>query len=754
MKFPSIEQYGEALQFPENTILDPNLRTGRVQTDSLGLPWGRSGAFALTFKISSQGANYAFRCFQSQRDSMHERYESISKFLSKNKINGFVNFRYLDEGIKIQKANYPAVIMDWAAGQSLGSYIEVNLSDPAILTVLEKNIEKLAVDLEKAGIAHGDIQSQNILVDTTGQLALVDYDGMFVPTLTNLKAIESGHRNFQHPQREKLLPFDSTLDRFPFALLHTSIGALVNNPKLWDEFECHPEKILFSSEDLQNPGSAKIFRKLAQNPQLKNRSAQIAAFAQARYDQTPKFTEYLQGEQPQVSARTSQSAGTTSQPWYMNPDAPLQDVPTSSENDTHKVVDARKSDDVIKHAGQSVVLVGKIINVDVGKSSKGMPHVVLSLLSSNALTVEVAIWAEGLKSFANSGVTVDESWLNDWIAVDGELSSKLGSSVGPYVRLTINNSEQLDRISHQKATYLLRNADEAPKTTRPTKKETISHNEDLITALGNPKGGSKVSPGKINITKKGKSPAAAVQPNQIPNQPEHSFLANWGLVIAMVMAVFVLVGIFIVASIQGGGIGSFGLSDDSIQETSDLATENNVEFTRFFTEYNEECIAVDRSIVPCIDAAAIWRVVEVRRPNEACSPALESNEVIRIVMSGGVICAKPIDPRLKSADLETCTEINYGDGPLVQCFPGEGWEYNECWTNGQGAVLQQRIKGTWETVKSNIAVKNNCDPDFPWTVEFSRKASGVGVKQYRLLFPAFVDLEETIQFITVTVNEV
>jgi hypothetical protein len=57
------------------------------------------------------------------------------------------------------------------------------------------------------------------------------------------------------------------------------------------------------------------------------------------------------------------------------------------------------------------------------------------------------------------------------------------------------------------------------------------------------------------------------------------------------------------------------------------------------------------------------------------------------------------------------------------------------------------------TLPKNIAKKDNCDPDFPWTVEFDRKASGVGVKQYRLYFPASSGFGETFENITVTVRE-
>lgn len=554
MKFPSIEQYGEALQFPENTILDPKLRKGKVQTDTFGLPWGRSGAFALTFKITTKTGQFAFRCFQSQRDSMRERYAAISSFLSQNKLTGFVHFQYLDKGITIQKIEYPVVTMDWAAGQSLGAYIEENLTNKASLTVLQKNLEKLAKELENAKIAHGDIQSQNILVTSTGELTLIDYDGMFVPALSSFKAIESGHRNFQHPQREKLLPFDSTLDRFPLALLHTALAALIERPGLWDEFQCHPEKILFTNADLLNPNTSKIFRKLNTIPAVEARAQQLAALAQAPYSKTPKFTEYLRGDKPE-SATPQPSQTSSNQPWYMNPDAPAN-TPTNTTF-IEPTVDARKVADVLANAGTKVQLIGKITNVELGKSDKGLPHAILTLSDSTELKIEVALWAEGVKAFAKSGITVDNSWTLGWIAVTGELSSKLGSSNGPYVRIVVTEVNQIERISHQRATYLIKSGTESHLNESKIEKETISRNENLISGLGKKK--SSGIPPNQSKARMPQNPSGSTNNSAKTGTTKKSLFSRYEVWLAFgvgaLVALLVLVGI-ILASTNSSDYGS------------------------------------------------------------------------------------------------------------------------------------------------------------------------------------------------------
>ena len=56
--------------------------------------------------------------------------------------------------------------------------------------------------LERAGIAHGDLQHGNIFV-VDDELKLIDYDGMFVPRLAGCRSNELGIEHYQHPQRKE-----------------------------------------------------------------------------------------------------------------------------------------------------------------------------------------------------------------------------------------------------------------------------------------------------------------------------------------------------------------------------------------------------------------------------------------------------------------------------------------------------------------------------------------------------------------------
>ena len=70
--------------------------------------------------------------------------------------------------------------------------------------------------------AHGDLKPDNILVRENGELALVDYDGMFVPSMEGQKARELGSPDFRHPLRDEN-QFDSHIDDFAIAVPFSTI---------------------------------------------------------------------------------------------------------------------------------------------------------------------------------------------------------------------------------------------------------------------------------------------------------------------------------------------------------------------------------------------------------------------------------------------------------------------------------------------------------------------------------------------------
>jgi len=191
------------------------LPPGTVDCKPNGIPKALGGGFAITYRIVNRsGAAFAVRCFHKDVLDLQSRYRLIHDYLKKNNLPHFVDFEYQQTGIRVKGVTYPIVKMEWVAGITLGEYVEKNHADRAAMERLRTQFCNLEIDLAKYGLAHGDLQNGNVLVEKT-RLRLVDYDGLFVSGMTVGKGAELGHKHFQHPLR-RAADFGPNIDRFSF----------------------------------------------------------------------------------------------------------------------------------------------------------------------------------------------------------------------------------------------------------------------------------------------------------------------------------------------------------------------------------------------------------------------------------------------------------------------------------------------------------------------------------------------------------
>jgi uncharacterized protein YjbI with pentapeptide repeats len=103
------------------------------------------------------------------------------------------------------------------------------------------------------------------MVDDTGELKLVDYDGMYVPALQGSPPLEVGHPNYQPPHRS-LQDFGEHLDEFSFTVISLSLRALANQPDLWQNFHEDNKNLIFRQNDFQEPEASPVFQSIANIP--------------------------------------------------------------------------------------------------------------------------------------------------------------------------------------------------------------------------------------------------------------------------------------------------------------------------------------------------------------------------------------------------------------------------------------------------------------------------------------------------------
>ncbi|HML20769.1 MAG TPA: hypothetical protein PKD09_03905, partial [Aggregatilinea sp.] len=262
--WPTMTDYQEALQNPRYSFSDPELQRGTPVLNMLGLPKPITGAFASVYQIASNGHQYAVRCFLRYHADQAQRYAAISNYLRLARLPYMVEFNLQPKGIRVRGDWFPILKMEWINGQPLDSYIEQHLDHPAVLRNLADRFAKMIGDLGRAGIAHGDLQHGNILI-VNHQFLLIDYDGMYVPSLDGMTSHELGHRNYQHPNRQET-DFGPHIDNFSAWVIYLSLMALSAQPSLWRTLRAGDECLLFRQQDFEHINTSPAMKAVSQIP--------------------------------------------------------------------------------------------------------------------------------------------------------------------------------------------------------------------------------------------------------------------------------------------------------------------------------------------------------------------------------------------------------------------------------------------------------------------------------------------------------
>jgi hypothetical protein len=268
MPWPHPPDYNEAIQNPQLCFADPELRLGKPALSPLGLPWPRSGNSADVYKIICPNDQvWAVKCFTREVRGLRERYQAVSDFLARRRMPFMVEVHYLEQGIRVHGQWFPVVKMRWVDGLQLNELAREYADKPAVLDRLACMWVRLAQEMRKYKIVHGDLQHGNVLLvpedrESHLRLRLVDYDGLTVPALEKIPSGEVGHPNYQHPQRLREGGGGAEADRFAHLVSYTAIRALeVGGRALWERFD-NSENLLFREADFQNPANSTLFHTL------------------------------------------------------------------------------------------------------------------------------------------------------------------------------------------------------------------------------------------------------------------------------------------------------------------------------------------------------------------------------------------------------------------------------------------------------------------------------------------------------------
>ena len=262
--YPLISEYREAIMSPEDNFSE--LTSLRPVLDSRGEPVMSSGNFAVVFKMRDEktGKLYAVKCFTRPQEERAESYRRITEELESVSSAYMVPMRWLDNELFVDttqcdREEFPVVVMEWVEGEPLDLYISRHLSDTDALSMLSYRFNRMAAWLLAQPFAHGDLKPDNILVREDGSPVLVDYDGMFVPSMQGEKAREAGSPDYRHPLRTDA-DFNEHIDDFSVAVIALSLKALALNPALKNSTPS--DTLLLSEADFCDPANSHLLQSI------------------------------------------------------------------------------------------------------------------------------------------------------------------------------------------------------------------------------------------------------------------------------------------------------------------------------------------------------------------------------------------------------------------------------------------------------------------------------------------------------------
>ena len=446
------------------------LQRGVVRKNGHGLPEPTTGGFAITYDLTATGKRYAVRLFHRHSPDLEGRYRAISVALEKIQSDYFVKFVFQPAGVRVAGESFPLVKMDWIKGETLGAFLEKNHSNTSAVETVRKDIQKAGAFLASRGIAHGDLQTGNLLVE--GQkIRLIDYDGMYVPSMPFQQASELGHRHFQHPLRKER-HFDATLDKFSLILIDFSLEVIMVKPEFYSTYATTGENIIFTCNDLIDPYNSDVIKELRALPEFRAKAERFSALCQTPFHKIPIFSDFNSGKwTPATTVVTSKPPGGAHVAY----------------RGAFEVVDATNFEAVRKKTGDKVEMIGKIVEVTKKFTKHKRPYIFINFGDWKKSIAKITIWSAGIAQLAKCP---DDSWVGRWVSVSGLVGPSYTNPQHGYTHtgITISAPGQMHLISEKEALYRL---GRPKRKTNVTPKRTS--NEGLLIDI-NKRGGTSSTP--------------------------------------------------------------------------------------------------------------------------------------------------------------------------------------------------------------------------------------------------------------------
>lgn len=478
-EWPRFSDYNAAFHNPEKGLIPLELKGATVARNGFGSPDPLSGGFAYIYRLTlPDRTQKAIRVFIQEDPVRDRRLPWVMKRLEEAKLQYpalrelFLPCRWIDPCVHTPKADVPALVMDWSEGQTLGEWLRKHGGNPAAILEFRERFFRMMELLEQAGIAHGDLQVGNILVNRKGCPVLVDYDGVAFFEEDAPPPLQGGHPNFQHPYRHSLLPSEQ-LDRFPAITIDLGLlGWSLFSESFWFlSLVSDSDRLYFSRSDFLAPSQSEAFGRLREHPQLATAAQELEALCKGGPTTVPSLSEFRSRAYPlEVKAVPA-----VAEPTALPEDSPEAVKPkvrrkgkTWNETETKYVpvfplYSALDVQGLGARVGEMVEVIGKITEIHEGETKYGDPYVFVNFMDwRERFVFHLVAWSEDIDELTEAP---NEDWVGKWIHVTGLLEEpyirKIYSrGMGEQVRYSIRlrQDQQFRFLSPQKAKSRLKSA--------------------------------------------------------------------------------------------------------------------------------------------------------------------------------------------------------------------------------------------------------------------------------------------------------
>lgn len=264
--FPSISEYTSALRHAESGTFR-SLRLA-LSVDEEGEPIYSRGSYSVVFKAHSIGNEreaWAIKCYVAEQERRIPSCRAISQQLNSIASPYLLPMQLCEEELRVGNTYYPLVLLPWVEGKSLVREVDYYLHNPERLLQLSQDFGHFAYWLRSQSFAHGDLKSDNLRIRPDGSIVLLDYDGIYLPSMQGELPREEGNPDYTHPLCS---PSDFNLHASDFALavIALSLRALALAPVLFSHFGSK-ERLLLSAWDFRHPEQSPALKALKSLPQ-------------------------------------------------------------------------------------------------------------------------------------------------------------------------------------------------------------------------------------------------------------------------------------------------------------------------------------------------------------------------------------------------------------------------------------------------------------------------------------------------------